>query len=259
MIQPSWLKPGEQPCRREVEIDQAEQENGEGSDDHRRRRPGAREAGRSKTSGYCARRRSRVRRRQLAHARASLPNSRPRTQPVRDIDDEHGDDDHQQDRADVGIVEFPDRDDELLADAAGADEAHHRGAAHVDLEAQQRVAGKARRDLRHAPRTACTDSQLAPVERTPSTGFMSMFSTISENSLPSAPTEWIVIASTPAIGPRPKAITKISANTMSGTVRQNSSKPLDGETQPGRRRGIFGGQEIQGKGEDRPGQRCRHS
>ena len=66
--------------------------------------------------------------------------------------------------------------------------------------------------------------QLAPVERTPSTGFMSTFSTISENCLPSAPVEWIAIASTPAIGPRPKAMTKISANTMPGTVRANSSR-----------------------------------
>ena len=66
-------------------------------------------------------------------------------------------------------------------------------------------------------------SQLAPVERTPSTGFMSMFSTISENSLPSAPAEWMAMARTPAIGPRPNAMTKISANTIDGTVRQNSS------------------------------------
>src|SRR6185369_6593179 len=68
------------------------------------------------------------------------------------------------------------------------------------------------------------ESQLAPVERMPSTGFMSAFSTISENNLPSAPVEWIAIASTPAIGPRPKAITKISAKTMPGTVRANSSR-----------------------------------
>src|ERR1700694_4257602 len=54
------------------------------------------------------------------------------------------------------------------------------------------------------------DTQLAPVDRTPSTGFMSMFSTISEYSLPSAPTEWIMIARTPAIGPRAKAITKMN-------------------------------------------------
>ncbi len=57
----------------------------------------------------------------------------------------------------------------------------------------------------------------------PSTGFMSAFSTTSENSLPSAPVVCSAIASTPAIGPSPNAITKISANTMPGTVRANSS------------------------------------
>ena len=35
---------------------------------------------------------------------------------------------------------------------------------------------------------------------------------------------WIAIARTPGNGPRPKATTKISANTMSGTVRQNSRR-----------------------------------
>ena len=43
-------------------------------------------------------------------------------------------------RRDVGVVELADRLDQVLADAAGADEAHDRCAAHVDLEAQQRVA-----------------------------------------------------------------------------------------------------------------------
>ena len=83
------------------------------------------------------------------------------------------------------------------------------------------------------------DSQLAPVERTPSTGFMSTFSTISENSLPSAPVEWIAIASTPAIGPSPKAMTKISANTMPGTVRAEFQQAADDEAQPRRRRRCF--------------------
>src|SRR4029453_8068032 len=77
------------------------------------------------------------------------------------------------------------------------------------------------------------DSQLAPVERTPSTGFMSAFSTISEKSLPSARVEWIAIASTPAIGPSPNAITKISANTMPGTVRANSRRGRTGKRSQG--------------------------
>ncbi|MDR9954215.1 hypothetical protein, partial [Enterobacter hormaechei] len=55
---------------------------------------------------------------------------------------------------------------------------------------------------------------------------MSMFSTTSENSLPSAPVVWIAMASTPTIGPSPKAITKIRANTTSGTVRHTSSRRL---------------------------------
>jgi hypothetical protein len=81
---------------------------------------------------------------------ARILAEQPATHPAgANIDDEHGDDDHQQDRADVGIVEFPDCDDELLADAAGADKTHHRGAAHVDLKPQQRVARKARRYLRN--------------------------------------------------------------------------------------------------------------
>ena len=51
-------------------------------------------------------------------------------------------------RRHVGIVELADRLDQVLADAAGADEAHDRGAAHVDLEAQQRVAHEIRDGLR---------------------------------------------------------------------------------------------------------------
>src|SRR4051812_45754871 len=51
----------------------------------------------------------------------------PPAQPAgADVDDKHGHDDRQQDRADVGIIEFPDRHHEFLPDAAGADEPHHR-------------------------------------------------------------------------------------------------------------------------------------
>ena len=106
------------------------------------------ETGRSKTCGVLRPQALAVRLRQLAHARASLPNSRPRNQPVPMSMHEHRDDDHEQDGADVGIIEFADRDHEFLADAAGADEAHHRGLADIDLEAQQRVAGVAGGDLR---------------------------------------------------------------------------------------------------------------
>ncbi len=51
-----------------------------------------------------------------------------------------------------------------------------------------------------------------------------MFSTTSANSLPSAPSVWMTTASTPAMGPRPKAITNRSAKTSSGTVRHSSQK-----------------------------------
>jgi hypothetical protein len=64
--------------------------------------------------------------------------------------------------------------------------------------------------------------QVAPQDTAPSTGFMSMFSTTSPNSLPSAPAVWMANARIPGSGPSPKAWTKISAKTSSGTVRQNS-------------------------------------
>src|SRR6478752_6556765 len=56
--------------------------------------------------------------------------------PGGDIDDEDGEDDRDQDRADVGVIELADRHHELLADTAGADKTHHRRLAHIDLEPQ---------------------------------------------------------------------------------------------------------------------------
>src|SRR5712671_1485751 len=90
-------------------------------------------------------------------ARAELPNpvsatescprilaEQPAAHPAgADIDNEHGENDQQQDRADVGVVEFPDRNNQFLADASGADEAHHGSFPDIDLEAQQSVAGAA--------------------------------------------------------------------------------------------------------------------
>ena len=55
-------------------------------------------------------------------------------------------------------------------------------------------------------------------------GRMSAFSTTSANSFPSAPTVCSAIARMPASGPTPKVHTRISAYTMSGTVRNNSSR-----------------------------------
>jgi hypothetical protein len=70
-------------------------------------------------------------------------------QPARaHLDREHRDDHQHDDGGDVGVVELADRLDELVADAAGADIAEHRGLAHVDLEAQDQVARKAGGHLR---------------------------------------------------------------------------------------------------------------
>ena len=79
---------------------------------------------------------------------------------------------------------------------------------------------------------------------------MSMFSVVSKNCLPSAPALWIAIASTPGSGPRPKATTKISANTTSGTVRQNSSKRRAANTVTAARRQVGRGEEVQREGGD---------
>src|SRR5215472_1333006 len=65
-----------------------------------------------------------------------------------EIDHGHADDDHQEDRADVGVVEFPDRHEQILAYSAGADHADHGARAHVDFKAQQGVALKRRHHLR---------------------------------------------------------------------------------------------------------------
>src|SRR5258707_9498361 len=99
------------------------------------------------------------------------------------------------------------------------------------------------------------DIQLAPVDRPPSPGFMSIFSTISEYCLPSAPTQWIVMARTPAIGPRPNAMTKISAKTISGTVRQNSIRRLTAMRSQGAGAVFSAARKFSAKGRG-PGQRA---
>ena len=131
-----------------------------------------------------------------------MPIRRWRTRSVTMIDDDDGDDDHQQDGADVGVIEFADRDSMSSWPMPPAPtKPITAGAAHIDLEAQQRVAGEVRQHLRQHAQSAQSEPSLPPVDRTPSTGFMSMFSTTSANSLPSAPVVWIAMASTPGIGP----------------------------------------------------------
>src|SRR5262245_26644817 len=39
-----------------------------------------------------------------------------------DIDERHRHDQHQQDRADIGVIKLPDGDEQILADASGSDE-----------------------------------------------------------------------------------------------------------------------------------------
>src|SRR5262249_17494461 len=78
----------------------------------------------------------------------------PNAQPTRsDIDNEDSDDDGQEYRANVGIVEFPDRDYEFLPDTAGSDKAHDRGLANVDLKAQQDIARITCNNLLHNRKT----------------------------------------------------------------------------------------------------------
>ena len=58
----------------------------------------------------------------------------------------------------------------------------------------------------------------------PSIGLRSAFSIASENSFPNVPKSEIAIASTPANGPRPTTLMKISAQISTSTPRMVSSK-----------------------------------
>src|SRR5262249_11030554 len=64
------------------------------------------------------------------------------------IDQRYGDDQHQQDRTDIGVIEFADRNEQVLADAASADKADDRAGPYVYFKTQQRIAGDIRQDLR---------------------------------------------------------------------------------------------------------------
>src|SRR3546814_4718 len=66
-----------------------------------------------------------------------------------DVDHRDGRDEHEHDRAYVLVVLDPDRGEQLLADAAGADEADHRGRPDVQFETPERIGGEVRQDLRH--------------------------------------------------------------------------------------------------------------
>ena len=134
---------------------------------------------------------------------------------------------------DVGVVELADRLDQVLADAAGADEAHDGGAAHIDLEAQQRVADEVRqRPAAGRAKRMAIGPRRAGRRRRPRPASCRCSRPPRRTACRARPVVWMATASTPAIGPSPKAITKISAKTSSGTVRQNSQKRAHGEAQP---------------------------
>src|SRR5262245_40238856 len=65
-----------------------------------------------------------------------------------EIDQHHGEHDQQQHGADVAVVELTDGLEQILANAAGADEPHDGGTAHIDLEPEEAIAGEVRQDLR---------------------------------------------------------------------------------------------------------------
>ncbi len=70
-----------------------------------------------------------------------------------DVDHRHRQQDQHQNGGHIRVVELADGLDEILADAARADEAHDGRLAHVDLETQQGVAGEVRHDLRQRAET----------------------------------------------------------------------------------------------------------
>ena len=76
-------------------------------------------------------------RRNSCRAAPSRPSRRWRTRSVMKSISMTVDDNQQKDGADVRVIEFADGLDQVLADPAGADKAHHRRAAYVDLESQQ--------------------------------------------------------------------------------------------------------------------------
>src|SRR6185437_3973220 len=165
-----------------------------------------------------------------------------------DIDHEHREDQHQQDRADVRIVELADRRNQFHPDAAGADKTHHRGAAHIDLEAQQRVAGKTGRDLRQHREAHRGDPARA--------GGAQAFDRLHVDILD----HFGVLLAERADrmdGERENAghRTKTEGNDEDQReydIRHGAAEfqqPLDDKAGPGTRRGIFSGQEIAGKAE----------
>jgi len=161
-------------------------------------------------------------------SRTSLLNRRLAQPAGADVDAEHGKHDHQQDsasrrsnRISVPRRRVPDR------WPPGADKAHHRGLAHIDLEPQQSVARIAGHDPGAARQNRMQASQ-PRAGRTDALDWLSCrHSRRSRRTACRAPRfEWMASAITPAIGPRPKADDEDQGGTrFPGTVRANSSNP----------------------------------
>ena len=87
--------------------------------------------------------------------------------------------------------------------------------------------------------------QLAPVERTPSTGFMSIFSTISENCLPSAPMRMDRDGQNAGHRTETEGDDEDQREDDIGNGAAEFQQALDDEAQPGRGRGVFRGEKIE--------------
>src|SRR5258706_2501591 len=130
--------------------------------------------------------------------------------------------DDEKNRPGVGEIQKLDGGKEVVPDAARADESHDRRAAHVELEAPERIRQVVRHHLRQ-DREAHLLEPVAAGGAMPSMGSVLMFSFTSAKSFPWAPIVWTVMARIPASGPMPNAMMKSSAQTISGTVRAISS------------------------------------
>ena len=135
----------------------------------------------------------------LGTALASAPSMMRRRARARDgVDEDGGDDDHEDGHARLraatelhGLVEQE-------ADAAGADHAEYRAGADVDLEAVEPEAHQLRQHLRQRRPSAAPAAPRPPAARAASTGPGSMPSMASAVSLPSVPAEWMPMARAPA-------------------------------------------------------------
>ena len=134
----------------------------------------------------------------------------------------------------------------------------HRGAAHIDLEAQQRVAHEVGQHLRQHGVARHLRPAGAGGQRALDRLHVDVLDDLGELLAERAQRVDARRASTPGSGPSPKAMTKTSAKTSSGTVRQNSqTAPHDQPQRSGARRTTLAAdEEAEQEGADRPEQRA---